>query len=96
MSVPSTVRVEVTGVSRSGTAAKSGKPYCMFEGYVHLPNNPYPDKASFYAEAANQVPAPGMYECDVLLAVRDGRVEVTVDPRQGRTMKRAEPAKVNI
>lgn len=89
----SVVRVEITGVSRSGIASKTQKPYCMFEGYVHLPNNPYPDKASFYAAAQNEVPSPGMYECDVLLSVKDGRVMVEVDPRQGRTMKRADPVK---
>jgi hypothetical protein len=56
----------------------------MFEAYVHLPNDPYPQKTSFYAEAANQVPQPGTYECDVVIDVRDGRLEFTCDPRQGR------------
>lgn len=79
-----TILVEVTGVSRTGTAAKSGKPYCMFEAFCHLPNVPYPQKASFYAELPNQVPQPGTYECDVIADVRDGRLEFSVDPRQGR------------
>jgi len=79
-----TILVEVTGVSRSGTAAKSGKPYCMYEAFCHLPNIPYPQKASFYAELSNQVPQPGMYECDVIVDVRDGRLDFAVDPRQGR------------
>lgn len=78
------INVEVTGNARSGTAAKSGKPYCMFEGYVYLPNVPYPQKSSFYAETQQQVPQPGVYECDVLVDVRDGRLEFTCDPRQGR------------
>ena len=81
-----TIRVEVTGANRTGTAAKSGKPYCMYEGFVHLPNCPYPQKASFYAEAVSQIPRPGMYECDVIADVRDGRLEFSVDPRQGRTL----------
>ena len=79
-----TLLVEVTGNSRSGTAQKSGKPYCMFEAFVHLPNVPYPQKTSFYSEAANQVPQAGIYECDVIADVRDGRLEFTCDPRQGR------------
>ncbi|MBC8787630.1 propanediol utilization protein [Pseudomonas extremaustralis] len=78
------ILVEVTGVNRTGTAAKSGKPYCMYEAYVHLPNVPYPQKASFYAELPNQVPQPGTYECDVIADVRDGRLTFDVDPRQAR------------
>lgn len=76
--------VEVTGNFRSGTAAKSGKPYCMYEAFVHLPNVPYPQKSSFYAESPNQVPAVGSYECDIIADVRDGRLSFDVDPRQGR------------
>ncbi len=86
MSTPTTIRVEVTGLSRSGTAQKSGKPYCMFEGFVHLPTCQYPQKAQFYAETAAQVPQPGMYECDIIADVRDGRLTFEVDPRQGRRM----------
>lgn len=78
-----TILVEVTGVSRSGTSGK-GNPYCMFEAYCHLPNVPYPQKASFYAELPKDVPQPGTYECDVIADVRDGRLQFTVDPRQGR------------
>lgn len=78
------IRVEVTGINRTGTAAKSGKPYCMYEAYVHLPNVPYPQKASFYAEMPNQVPQPGTYECDIIADVRDGRLTFDVDPRQAR------------
>ena len=86
MSASPVIRVEVTGQNRTGTAAKSGKPYCMFEAFVHIPNCPYPQKASFYAELPAQVPQPGMYECDVIADVRDGRLEFNVDPRQGRRM----------
>lgn len=78
------ILVEVTGVNRTGTASKSGKPYCMYEAYVHLPNVPYPQKASFYAELPNQVPQPGTYECDVIADVRDGRLTFDVNPRQAR------------
>ncbi|MGN7495709.1 propanediol utilization protein [Pseudomonas lactis] len=56
----------------------------MYEAYVHLPNVPYPQKASFYAELPNQVPQPGTYECDVIADVRDGRLTFDVDPRQAR------------
>ena len=79
-----TILVEVTGNHRSGTAAKSGKPYCMFEAFVHLPQVPYPQLASFYAEMPNQVPQAGTYECDIIPQVRDGRLSFEVDPRQGR------------
>jgi len=81
-----TLLVEVTGRERSGVSTKSGtsKPWCMFEAYVHLPNDPYPQKTSFYASAVNEVPQPGTYECDVIVDVRDGRLEFTCDPRQGR------------
>lgn len=81
-----TLLVEVTGRERSGVSNKSGapRPWCMFEAYVHLPNDPYPQKTSFYAEAPNQVPQPGTYECDVIVDVRDGRLEFNCDPRQGR------------
>lgn len=82
------IRVEVTGRSRSGISAKQ-KEYCMYEGFVHLPGCPYPQKASFYAENVTQVPAPGMWECDVTADVRDGRLTFDVDPRQGRKLVQA-------
>jgi len=78
-----TLLVEVTGNTRTGTA-KSGNPYCMFEGFVHLPNVPYPQKTMFYASLSNEVPQAGTYECDVIADVRDGRLEFNCDPRQGR------------
>lgn len=84
--------VEVTGNHRSGTAAKSGKPYCMFEAYAHLPNIPYPQKCTFYAETPQQVPQPGKYECDVIAQVRDDRLIFEVDPRQGRRVSSGAPA----
>lgn len=86
-----TIRVEVTGNSRSGVSAK-GKDYCMYEGFVHMPNCPYPQKASFYAENKSQVPQEGMWECDVIADVRDGRLKFEVDPRQGRKLvQQAKP-----
>lgn len=88
-----TIRVEITGVSRSGTAAKSGKPYTMYQGFCFLPNCPYPQKADFYAENPGQIPQVGTWECDVIADVRDGRLVFEVDPRQGRRVQ-ATPAKV--
>ena len=85
MSTPMTIRVEITGNSRSGISQKQ-KEYCMYEGFCHLPNVPYPQKASFYAENKTQVPAAGMWECDIIADVRDGRLIFEVDPRQGRRM----------
>ncbi|RMO39202.1 Prophage PSPPH05, helix-destabilizing protein, partial [Pseudomonas savastanoi pv. glycinea] len=79
-----TLLIEVTGVTRSGIAAKSQKPYTMFQAFVHLPGIPYPQKTDFYAQNQAEVPQPGTYECDVVADVRDGRLEFTVDPRQGR------------
>lgn len=81
--------IEVTGNFRSGTASKSGKPYCMFEAYAHLPNIPYPQKCNFYAESPQQVPKPGKYECDINASVRDDRLTFDVDPRQGRFISTA-------
>lgn len=92
MSVQATIRVEVTGLHRSGTASKTGKPYCMYEGFVHLPTCQYPQKASFYAETAQQIPQVGMYECDIVADVRDGRLIFDVDPRQGRRMSQQPKA----
>lgn len=89
------ILVEVTGIYRSGTAAKSGKPYCMYEAFVHLPNVPYPQKSSFYAELPNQVPQPGTYECDIMADVRDGRLTFDVDPRQGRRVSSPTTSKVS-
>ena len=82
------IRVEVTGRYRSGISAKQ-KEYCMYEGFVHMPNCPYPQKASFYAENVSQVPQTGMWECDIIADVRDGRLQFEVDPRQGRKLVQA-------
>lgn len=90
MSNANTIIVEVTGQYRTGTAAKSGKPYCMYTAFVHLPNIPYPQMADFYAELPNQVPQPGTYECDVVASVRDSRLSFEVDPRQGRRVSTAQ------
>lgn len=78
-----TLMVEVTGNVRTGTSSK-GKPYAMFQSFVHLPGIPYPQKVDFYAQDQNDCPQPGTYECDVMCDVRDGRLQFTVDPRQGR------------
>lgn len=86
-----TIKVEVTGQYRSGTAAKSGKPYFMCEAFAHLPGVPYPQKFTFYAAAQNEVPQVGLYECDVMASIKDDRINFEVDPRQGRRV--ASPVK---
>ncbi|MEF9673185.1 hypothetical protein QNM99_17210 [Pseudomonas sp. PCH446] len=70
MSDQDTMLVEITGNYRSGTSGK-GNPYCMFEGYVHLPNMPYPEKASFYAEKVSEVPQAGTYRVPFKFQVKD-------------------------
>jgi len=82
MSDQDAMLVEITGNYRSGTSGK-GNPYCMFEGYVHLPNMPYPEKASFYAEKVSEVPQAGTYRVPFKFQVKDGRVAVDFDPRNG-------------
>lgn len=77
------VHVEINGLFREGISGK-GQPYCMYEGYVHLPGVPYPQKAAFYATARTEVPQAGTYEVDMKVDVRDGRVVLDLDPRQGR------------
>lgn len=76
--------VEVTGSFRSGTAAKSGKPYFMCDAFAHLPGIPYPQQFSFYAAAQVEIPQAGAYECDIKASVKDGRINFEVDPRDGR------------
>jgi hypothetical protein len=87
-----TIKVEVTGQFRSGTAAKSGKPYFMCEAFAHLPGVPYPQKFSFYASAQNEIPQVGTYECDVMASIKDDRINFEVDPRQGRRINTQRPA----
>ncbi|MCK9750467.1 propanediol utilization protein [Pseudomonas syringae pv. syringae] len=79
-----TLIVEVSGISRSGIAKQSKNPYTMYQAFVHLPGIPYPQKVEFYAQQQSEVPQPGIYECDVICDVRDGRLQFDVDPRQGR------------
>jgi len=68
----------------------------MFEAYAHLPNIPYPQKCTFYAETPQQVPQPGKYECDVIAQVRDDRLIFEVDPRQGRRVSSVTPASSTV
>lgn len=84
-----TMKVTTTGNSRTGVSAK-GKPYTMATAYAHLPNVPFPQEFSYYCETPQQVLQAGEYECDVVLSVKDGRISVDVDPRQGRRL--AAPA----
>lgn len=77
------VLIEINGRFREGVSGK-GQPYCMYEGYVHIPGIPYPQKADFYANARTEVPQVGVYEVDLILDVKDGRFVMNADPRQGR------------
>ncbi|MGL4317339.1 MAG: propanediol utilization protein [Pseudomonas sp.] len=88
-----TIKVTTTGQSRSGIAAKSQKPYTMAVAYAHLPNVPFPQEFSYYCAAATEVLPAGEYECEVVLSIKDGRIAVEVDPRQGRRLQ-AAPAVV--
>lgn len=36
----------------------------------------------------------GEYECEVVLSIKDGRISVEVDPRQGRRLAAQQPAQV--
>jgi len=79
-----TIKITLTGNSRTGVAAKSGKPYTMAEGYAHLPGVPFPQKFSYYCTQPSEVREAGEYEADVILGIKDERITVEVDPRQAR------------
>ncbi|MBU0801137.1 MAG: propanediol utilization protein [Alphaproteobacteria bacterium] len=79
------IKVTTTGTSRSGISAKQ-KPYTMATAYAHLPNIPFPQEFSYYCETPQQVQPAGEYECEVVLSIKDGRINVEVDPRQGRKL----------
>ena len=85
------IKVTTTGQSRSGISAKQ-KPYTMATAYAHLPNVPFPQEFSYYCESAQQVLPAGENECEVVLSIKDGRISVEVDPRQGRRLAAATPA----
>lgn len=89
------LKVTTTGQSRSGTSAK-GKPYTMATAYAHLPNVPFPQEFSYYCESVQQVQQPGEYECEVVLSIKDGRIAVDVDPRQGRRLQPAAPTQKTV
>lgn len=86
------IKVTTTGQSRTGISAKN-KPYTMATAYAHLPNVPFPQEFSYYCETQQQVQPAGEYECEVVLSIKDGRISVEVDPRQGRRLA-AQPAAV--
>lgn len=88
------LKVTTTGQSRSGTAAKSGKPYTMATAYAHLPDVPFPQEFQYYCETPQQVMPAGEYECSVVLSIKDGRISVEVDPRQGRRLQASTPKAV--
>ncbi|MGR0045067.1 propanediol utilization protein, partial [Pseudomonas aeruginosa] len=43
-----TIRIETTGVVRSGNS-KAGNEYHMCEAFGHLPGIPYPQRFEYYA-----------------------------------------------
>lgn len=85
------IKVTTTGHSRTGISAKN-KPYTMATAYAHLPNVPFPQEFSYYCETQQQVQPAGEYECEVVLSIKDGRISVEVDPRQGRRLAAQQPA----
>lgn len=87
------IKVTTTGQSRTGISAKN-KPYTMATAYAHLPNVPFPQEFSYYCETQQQVQPAGEYECEVVLSIKDGRISVEVDPRQGRLLAAQQPAPV--
>lgn len=87
------IKVTTTGQSRTGISAKN-KPYTMATAYAHLPNVPFPQEFSYYCETQQQVQPAGEYECEVVLSIKDGRISVEVDPRQGRRLSAQQPAPV--
>lgn len=90
------IKFETTGNSRSGIAAKSQKPYTMGEAYAHLPNDPYPQKFSYYCSSQAELLPAGMYEGDAIPTVRDGRIEFEFDPRQARRIAQPAPVKAAV
>jgi len=87
-----TMLIEVTGVvKRRGISKSSGKPWCTYQGFVHLPGIPYPQEGGFYAEGDANVPQPGTYEVSYSIEMKDGSPTLSqVDPRQG-TRKNIPP-----
>ncbi|PPS27046.1 hypothetical protein BVY11_20995 [Pseudomonas amygdali pv. morsprunorum] len=86
MTAPNVIKIEVTGhVKRRGISAKTQKPWCTYQAYVHLPGHPYPQEGGFYAEGDSNVPQAGTYEVDYTIEMKDGRPVLSdIDPRQGR------------
>jgi hypothetical protein len=84
-----TIKVETTGQFRQGLSAKNNKPWFMAEAYAHLPGVPYPQRMTYYAAAQSEIRPAGMYECDVIVGVKDDRLHFECDPRQGRVISNA-------
>lgn len=86
------IKFETTGQYRSGTAAKSGKPYFMCEAYGHLPGVPYPQKFTYYAGSQQEVLQVGTYEADIQGRIKDDRLELFIEPSQARRISTGQPA----
>jgi hypothetical protein len=78
-----TIRIETTGVVRSGTSSK-GNEYHMAQAYLHIPGVQYPQLFDYYCAKQNEVLPVGHYECDVSVSIKDGRPHFEIDPRQAR------------
>lgn len=91
-----TIKVECTGQFRQGVSNKPPhKPWFMAEAYAHLPGVPYPQRITYYAGAQNEIRPAGLYECDVIVGVKDDRLSFECDPRQGRVISNSSaPAAV--
>lgn len=87
-----TVKIETTGAFKQGISAKNNKPWFMCEAYAHLPGVPYPQRITYYAGAQNEIRPAGMYECDVIVGVKDDRLSFECDPRQGRVITNSPAA----
>ncbi|MEF9673153.1 propanediol utilization protein [Pseudomonas sp. PCH446] len=81
MSDQDTMLVEITGNYRSGTSGK-GNPIACLKA-MSTSQYAYPEKASFYAEKVSEVPQAGTYRVPFKFQVKDGRVAVDFDPRNG-------------
>ncbi|MCT7418362.1 hypothetical protein [Pseudomonas aeruginosa] len=90
-----TIRIETTGVVRSGNS-KAGNEYHMCEAFGHLPGIPYPQRFEYYAAKQNEILPAGHYECDITCRVKDDRLWFEIDPRQARRVASPAAAKAPV
>lgn len=70
-----TLKVLVTGKSRSGKSARTGKDYSVSECWVHLEGEPYPHKVELFGVSL----AAGSYDVPYSLELFNGRFQVQFD-----------------